>query len=112
MKKGELSRSWIIYENWLLFFRVSMEQLLHDDLSRVANETAFSQSDQVKMGSEILVATVDSSGRDNIEWVSTKAAAGYTAGYADLEFVQELPVFQVPFLDSRKKYRVFTHSGR
>ncbi|HRH33856.1 MAG TPA: LexA family transcriptional regulator [Catalimonadaceae bacterium] len=93
------------------FFRVSMEQLLHDDLSRVANETAFSQSDQVKMGSEILVATVDSSGRDNIEWVSTKAAAGYTAGYADLEFVQELPVFQVPFLDSRKKYRVFTIQG-
>lgn len=93
------------------FFSVSMEQLLHAHLNRDEGTGDFSQLNSYKSGAEVLVATVDSSGKDNIEWVSAKAAAGYTTGYADLEFVQELPVFQVPFLDSRKKYRVFTIQG-
>jgi len=59
----------------------------------------------------VLVATVDSRNRDNIELVPEKAKAGYSTGYADPEFIVELPVFQLPFLSSNKKYRTFQISG-
>lgn len=88
------------------FFSVTMEDLLTSDLSR-----ELPKASQLSAGPQVMVATVDRSGRDNIEWVSVKAAAGYTNGYADPEFVQELPAFQAPFLDQRKKYRAFTIQG-
>src|SRR6187431_1249339 len=42
---------------------------------------------------EVLVVTVDGQNKDNIELVPHKAAAGYMNGYADPEFVKELPHF-------------------
>lgn len=88
------------------FFGITMEALLNGDLSQPpAPVSALAGSPKV------LVATVDSAGHDNIEWVPVKAAAGYTAGFGDPDFVQELPVFQVPFLDQHKKYRVFSIEG-
>lgn len=93
-----------------LFFRVSMDDLLHQDFSG-NGKAQESEGDLRTKGPEVIVATIDSKGKDNIEWVSSKAAAGYTAGYGDPDFVQQLPVFQVPFLDQNKKYRLFTIEG-
>jgi phage repressor protein C with HTH and peptisase S24 domain len=59
----------------------------------------------------ILATTVDSNNEENIEMVPVKALAGYTASYDDVEFIQELPTFQVPFLPRDKKYRVFPIKG-
>jgi hypothetical protein len=55
----------------------------------------------------ILATTVDLANRDNIELVGEKAKAGYKRGYADPEYIRELPVFQLPFLSSERKYRTF-----
>lgn len=91
------------------FFGVTIEALLNQDLSL---QTATSGSTiKAGPGPTILATTLDTHGKDNIEWVAQKAAAGYTTGYSDLEFVQKLPVFQVPFLDAHKKYRAFTIQG-
>ena len=43
--------------------------------------------------------------------VNEKAKAGYTNGFADPEFIQQLPTFQLPFLSPSKKYRTFQLSG-
>lgn len=94
-----------------LFFMVSMEDLLETDLQNRSEAETQHKSAQVVAGPNVLVTTVDADGNDNIEWVSEKAAAGYTAGYGDPEFVQQLPVFGVPFLDKRKKFRLFTIQG-
>jgi phage repressor protein C with HTH and peptisase S24 domain len=59
----------------------------------------------------VLATTVDKNNRDNIELVSEKAKAGYKRGYADPEYIRELPVFQLPFLSSERKYRTFQISG-
>ncbi|HEY5826039.1 MAG TPA: S24 family peptidase, partial [Cyclobacteriaceae bacterium] len=48
--------------------------------------------------------------KDNIELVPHKAAAGYMNGYADPEFVKELPHFKLPML-KQGTYRAFEISG-
>jgi len=43
--------------------------------------------------------------------VSEKAKAGYTTGYADPEFIGDLPLFNLPFLSPDRKYRTFQLKG-
>lgn len=59
---------------------------------------------------KVLVISVDADGNENIVLVPEKAAAGYARGYADREFVQELPTFKLPFL-SRGTFRAFEIAG-
>jgi transcriptional regulator with XRE-family HTH domain len=96
------------------FFGISLDQLLSSDLSKQqVGERSIAKlpaSENIP-GPRILTVTLDKTGKDNIEWVPVKAAAGYTSGFADPEFVQDLPTFQIPFLDQRKKYRAFTIEG-
>lgn len=59
----------------------------------------------------VLATTVDRENEENIELVSEKAKAGYKNGFADPEFIRELPTFQLPFLSKSKKYRTFQLKG-
>lgn len=59
---------------------------------------------------DVMVVTVDSQARNNIELVPYKAAAGYLNGYADPEFIKELPSFRLPNLPTGT-YRAFEISG-
>ena len=59
---------------------------------------------------EVLVVTVDEHDRNNIELVPHKAAAGYLNGYADPEYIKELPRFRLPIL-SHGTYRAFEITG-
>ena len=59
---------------------------------------------------EVLVITVDDQNRDNIELVPQKAAAGYLNGYADPEYIRELPRFKLPIL-TQGTYRAFEITG-
>ncbi len=87
------------------FFKVEVDELLKEDLSKRLP----GMGNKPKL--RILATTVDSNNEENIEMVPVKALAGYTASYDDIEFIQELPTFQVPFLPSDKKYRVFPIKG-
>lgn len=59
----------------------------------------------------VLATTVDRENRDNIEVINIRAKAGYLSGYADPDFMKELPMAHLPFLDRNKKYRVFQVDG-
>lgn len=59
---------------------------------------------------DVVVVTVDDSSRNNIELVPMKAAAGYLNGYADPEYIKELPRFKLPIL-KQGTYRAFEISG-
>jgi len=59
----------------------------------------------------VLATTVDKSNEENIELVPEKAKAGYATGFADPEYIKELPMFQLPFLSKQKKYRTFQLTG-
>ena len=86
-------------------FSISVDQLIGD-----ANEEARSAEQKYLRGKDVVVVTVDENQKDNIELVPHKAAAGYLNGYADAEFVKELPKFKLPILKNGT-FRAFEISG-
>lgn len=62
------------------------------------------------LSKDVVVVTVDEQSRNNIELVPVRAAAGYLNGYADPEYIKELPRFKLPIL-KQGTYRAFEISG-
>lgn len=80
-------------------FKLTLDDLLRKDLSD--NKSSYlAKRRAMKMAS----------GRSDIPFVPVKAAAGYLAGYADPEFVDELNTFTLPML-SGGNYRAFEIIG-
>jgi transcriptional regulator with XRE-family HTH domain len=98
------------------YFNISVDTLLKVDITKLSE----SQLGELERGYDayvrgsnlrVLATTIDQSNNENIELVPEKAKAGYTTGYADPEFISELPAFRLPFLSDRKKYRTFQLTG-
>jgi hypothetical protein len=69
-------------------FKLSLDELLLKDLSNTGNTYLSKRRQQKMMTAE----------RNVIHFVPVKAAAGYLAGYADSEFIDELNTFTLPML--------------
>lgn len=80
-------------------FKLTLDDILRKDLSD-------SKSNYMARRRAMKLA----SGRSDIPFVPVKAAAGYLAGYADPEFVDELNTFTLPML-SGGNYRAFEIIG-
>jgi transcriptional regulator with XRE-family HTH domain len=98
------------------YFNVSIDTLLKIDISKLSE----SQLGELERGYDayikgsnlrVLTTTVGNDNSENIELVAEKAKAGYTTGYADPEYIGELPVFRLPFLSDKRKYRTFQLKG-
>ena len=98
------------------YFGVSIDTLLKVDLSKLSPY----QLSELERGSDVFVRgsqlrilskTTDKKNNENIELVPEKAKAGYSTGFADPEYINELPKFQLPFLYKNKKYRAFQITG-
>ncbi len=98
------------------YFNVSIDTLIKIDMNKLSE----SQLSEIERGYDVFVTggqirvlatTVDSQNEENIELVPEKAKAGYTRGFADPEYIKDLPVFQLPFLSKEKKYRTFQIKG-
>jgi len=98
------------------YFNMSIDTLLKIDMTRLSE----SQLGELERGYDayvkgsnlrVLTTTVNTENRENIELVAEKAKAGYTTGYADPEYIGELPVFSLPFLSNKRKYRTFQLKG-
>jgi len=89
-------------------FGVSIDQLISQDLSNTPGKLmSLDSASKFK----VLSITVDSEDKENIELVQQKASAGYMNGYADPEYLKELPRFQLPMLSGPGTYRAFEVSG-
>lgn len=86
-------------------FKTTVDDLIGSDLA-----TDLGLTKPVAKNKDIVMLTIDSHGRENIELVPMKAAAGYLNGYADAEYVKELPRFHLPML-KQGTYRAFEISG-
>jgi transcriptional regulator with XRE-family HTH domain len=80
-------------------FKISLDELLRKDLSEVKGSYLVKRRQQKMMSENNL-----------IQFVPVKAAAGYLAGYADQEFIDELNTFTLPMLDAGQ-YRAFEIVG-
>ncbi len=98
------------------YFHISIDTLLRVDLTNLSEF----QLSELTRGNDVYIRgthlrviskTTDAQENENIELVPAKAKAGYTAGYADPEYISELPRFQLPFLSKNKKFRSFQISG-
>lgn len=93
-------------------FNLTVDQLIGTDLTEGnGSPIAAGDFDNAKNNLQILSITVDKNDRENIELVPQKAAAGYLNGFADPEYIEELPKFQLPILPENATYRAFEISG-
>ncbi len=88
------------------FFEVSLDELVRTDLNRPGLITRQAAGPQ-----QVLVVTVDTSGQEQVELVTQKAAAGYLAGYQDPEFIGDLPKVYLPVLPRNRTIRAFEIRG-
>ena len=91
-------------------FHVSIDELINVNLAE-HYRSGKSRGAGSRENLKILTITVDRENRENIELVPQKAAAGYLNGYADPEFIEELPRFRLPVLSDQATYRAFEISG-
>ena len=92
-------------------FGISLDSLITQDHSQLITvpepKIVKSQDDKLR----VLAITVDQNQNENIELVPLRASAGYLNGYADPEFIEELPKFRLPMLAGTGTYRAFEISG-
>lgn len=81
-------------------FKMSMEEFFLKDMSAAKGSSYLERRRQLKMVSEV----------SEIQFVPVKAAAGYLAGYADQDFLDELNTFTLPML-APGQYRAFEIMG-
>jgi transcriptional regulator with XRE-family HTH domain len=98
------------------YYHVAIDTILNIDLSNLSElqlrqlengEDVFIRGGKLR----ILATTINERNDENIELVNEKAKAGYATGFADPEFISQLPSFQLPFLSKQKKYRTFQLNG-
>jgi len=98
------------------YFNMSIDTLLKVDIAKLSE----SQLGELERGYDayirgsnlrVLTTTIDADDRENIELVPERAKAGYATGYADPEYIGELPRFRLPFLSDKRKYRTFQLKG-
>lgn len=82
-------------------FKLTLDELLRKDLNASGTASYLMKRRQQKMMS---------ADRHVIHFVPVKAAAGYLAGYADAEFIDELNTFTLPMLTG-SHYRAFEIVG-
>jgi transcriptional regulator with XRE-family HTH domain len=93
-------------------FDISLDQLVTFDLSKNGLEASKGNQPGTEGNKmRVLAITVDKENRENIELVPYKASAGYLNGYADPEFIEELPKFRLPMLNTTGTHRAFEIKG-
>ncbi len=87
-------------------YSLSMDELANDVIDEDWKPASKSNSSNLR----VLSVTVDADDKENIELVPMKASAGYLNGYADPEYVKELPRFSLPMFN-QGTYRAFEIKG-
>ncbi|SEJ26150.1 Transcriptional regulator, contains XRE-family HTH domain [Dyadobacter koreensis] len=97
------------------YFKMAADTLLTVSLSKLGElkiRELENGSDVYQTGSKlrVLAITTGPEDRENVEYVSLKAKAGYRAGFSDPEYLASLPKFNVPNLPSGS-FRMFPTVG-
>lgn len=88
------------------YYELSIDDLVNETINEKWKPAPRSTGSNLR----VLSITVDANERENIELVPIKASAGYLNGFADPEYIAELPKFQLPFL-KQGSYRAFEIKG-
>ena len=88
------------------YFHIAIDALVRGDLAKTDPDSL------LKMGENRILfpMIVDRDTNDLIEVIPAKAVAGYLTGYADPEFIEDMPVMNLPF-KIVGKHRAFSIKG-
>jgi len=92
-EEGRAKPNYEVLVNMAKFFSITLDALITKNLekSKIAPED---EKDIKGKNLRVLSLTVDNAGKENIELVPVKAAAGYMTGYADPSYLEELNKFR------------------
>ena len=106
-EEGRATPKLAVLQEIAVLFHVSVDDLIGVDLEKGTSS--------IEMGKDIQVLpiVVNEQNEELIPIVPVKASAGYLNGFADPEFIQALPRFElpVPELSKERSYRVFQIKG-
>ncbi|WP_134090386.1 helix-turn-helix domain-containing protein [Olivibacter sp. XZL3] len=88
------------------YYELTMDELVNEKIDDKWKPRPKGDSSSVR----VLSITVSEDDRENIELVPVKASAGYLNGYADPDYISELPKFRLPFF-KQGTYRAFELKG-
>jgi transcriptional regulator with XRE-family HTH domain len=96
--------------------KLPLEAILTTDLAKLSQAEYDALCGVWKQGASgqnlrVLTTVVNEDNEDTIELIPEKVRAGYTSGYADPTYLQELPTLRLPFLSKDRKYRAFPIAG-
>jgi transcriptional regulator with XRE-family HTH domain len=88
------------------FFHIAIDALVRGDMKKTNLDGL------MKVGKNRILFPIllDSEGNDMVELIPMKASAGYTRGYADPDYIENLPKMKLPFLPTGK-HRAFPIKG-
>ncbi|MNJ95313.1 Helix-turn-helix domain protein [compost metagenome] len=99
------------------YFKIAVDSLLKIDLAKVGElklrDLQAGNDVYIKGGNlRVLAISVDSTNTEQTEYVTIKAKAGYSdGGYADPEYISELPKYKLPHIPAQGTFRIFPISG-
>ncbi|MEQ8907730.1 MAG: LexA family transcriptional regulator [Vicingaceae bacterium] len=90
------------------YFKLSLDQLVNDDLSDASGQKTDYKGSKLR----ILPIVTDAEDKEKVSLIPAKAAAGYLNGYADPEYLEQLPAFDLPLQElAPGTYRLFQIEG-
>lgn len=105
-EEGRAEPRYELLDRIAVFYGLSMDELVKDEINEHWSPASRARASNLR----VLSITVDQDDQENIELVPVKASAGYLNGYADPEYVSELPRFSLPFF-RHGTYRAFEIHG-
>jgi transcriptional regulator with XRE-family HTH domain len=95
------------------YFGLSIDHLLNTDLSTINQSFDVSDPDMGGKSLRVVSTIVDRNNNEMITVVPIKASAGYLNGYADPDYIENLPRFTLPLpeLSKDRTYRAFQIRG-
>lgn len=91
------------------FFNLSLDDFVNNDLSSGNIQTKITEQSL-----RVLPISIDKSNdKELVSMIPEKASAGYTRGYADADYIREMPHFSLPYpeISRYKTHRVFQIQG-
>lgn len=108
-EEGRAEPNLVTLQNISHFFKVKLDDLIEKDLSQAKR---LRKKDFEGNDLRVLPIVVNNEQEESISIVPVKASAGYLNGYADPEFIEDLPHFNLPMSEfSQGTYRAFEIKG-
>jgi len=97
-----------VLQNMAHYFKLSIDELVNRDLGEEAENKQDYKGNKLR----ILPIVTDAEDKEKVSLIPAKAAAGYLNGYADPEFLEKLPAFDLPMQElAPGTYRLFQIEG-